>query len=72
MKPEQELWGFPVSSPTPYVRSTKYSSLGIGCFVVNLSGNGTDFRAFVAKEVFKAGPVYVPSPKAGRSGAWEV
>lgn len=37
LKPEQELWGFPVSNPTPYVTNTTHSSLGMGSFVFNLS-----------------------------------
>lgn len=67
-------------SHTGNVRNTTRSRLGMGSFVFNLSepflfnlsGNGTDFRALVTKEVFKAGPVYLPSPKVGRGGAWEV
>lgn len=41
-------------------------------FVFNLSGNETVFRALLTKEVFKAGPVYLPSPKVGKGGAREV
>lgn len=51
----------------PHIRS----SLGMGSFVFNFPDNEQIFRALVTK-VFNAGPVYLSSPKVGRSGAWEV